>query len=77
MKRQEPSHTKTGPGRRHIEGKPGKERAIGKGFKGVSFSIPRKLSPLHPVEMARIRAWREEAAWAMTSILAQREKVAQ
>ena len=75
MKRQEPSHTKTGPGRRHIQGNPGKERPIGKGFKGVSFSIPRKLSPLHPVEMARIRAERE-AAWAMTSISAQREKVA-
>ena len=75
MKRQEPSHTKTGPGRRHIQGKPGKERAHGKGFKGVSFSIPRKLSSLHPAEMARIRAERE-AAWAMTSISAQREKVA-
>lgn len=60
MKRQEPSHTKTGPGRRHIEGKPGKERAHGKGFKGVSFSIPRPLSQFHPTVIARIRALREE-----------------
>lgn len=59
MNRKEPSHTKSGPGRRHIQGKPGKERPVGRGFKGVSFSIPREMSPLHPVEMARIRAERE------------------
>lgn len=67
MNQREPSHTKTGPGRRHIQGNPGKERPIGKGFKGVSFSIPRKLSPLHPVEMARIRAENEAviARWSL------------
>lgn len=60
MSRKQPSHTKTGPGRRHIEGKSGKERAIGKGLKGVSFSIPRPLSRFHPTVIARIRALREE-----------------
>lgn len=62
MKAREPSHTKTGPGRRHIQGKPGRERGIGKGLKGVSFSIPRPLSQLHPAVIARIRAVREDLA---------------
>lgn len=59
MQRQ-PSHSKAGPGRRHIEGKPGKERPIGRGFKGASFAIARPLSRFHPTEIARIRAVREE-----------------
>lgn len=36
-----PSFTKRGPGRKHQQGTPGRERPAGKGFKGATFAVVR------------------------------------
>ena len=53
MMNRSPHYTKKGPGRRHVEGRPGRKKRRGRGFKGATFSVPRPLSIFHPTERKR------------------------
>lgn len=62
------SHTKRGPGRSPIQGKPGGRtlgrKAAARGFRGATFAPARPLSALHPTIAASLRAARLHAAAA-------------
>lgn len=64
-----PTYTKRGPGRRHLQGRPTEQK--GDGFRGVTFAPARPLSILHPEVRARLRAVQKAGDWRAAEVIRQ------
>lgn len=61
MSNKKPSYTKSGPGRRHRQGKATEQR--GKGFRGVTFAPTRHPSIYSPEVRMRLRMLQAAGDW--------------